>query len=113
MENTIKSAGHRRLIKSATGVATGFTSLSLFPQMSWAKLPEDGIHIIGPKKGFSPQIGTLVSMMNWMRNTVLYSVANMKTEDLDYLHDARSNGSKAGFRAQDRVMNETWCTAYN
>ena len=26
----------------------------------------ESINFIGPKKGYSPQIGTLVSMMNWM-----------------------------------------------
>ena len=26
-----------------------------------------GLDIIGPKPGYSPQIGTLVSMLTWMR----------------------------------------------
>ena len=55
------------------------------------KTSEESIHIIGPKEGFSPQIGTLVSMMNWMRMVVLRSVINMTKEDLDYLHDTKSN----------------------
>lgn len=93
MEKIIKGAGRRHFIKSTAAITTGLTGLALFPQMSWAneRLPVEGIHIIGPKEGFSPQIGTLVSMMNWMRTTVLHSVTNMKKEDLDYLHDAKSN----------------------
>ena len=93
MEKTTKGAGRRHFIKSTAAITTGLTGLAWFPQMSWAndELPAEGIHIIGPKEGFSPQIGTLVSMMNWMRNTVLHSVTGLKTEDLDYLHDAKSN----------------------
>ncbi|MFD2245523.1 DinB family protein [Pontibacter ruber] len=52
---------------------------------------EEGINIIGPRQGFSPQIGTLVSMMNWMRMVVLGSVQQMTVEELDYLHDAKAN----------------------
>jgi hypothetical protein len=55
------------------------------------KTPEESIHIIGPKQGFSPQIGTLVSMLNWMRMVVLSSVTNMTKAELDYLHDPKSN----------------------
>ncbi len=51
----------------------------------------DNINEIGPKKGYSPQIGTLVSMMNWMRETVLRSVQGLSTAELDYLHDEKSN----------------------
>lgn len=52
---------------------------------------QDGINIIGPKEGFSPQIGTLVSMMNWMRMAILSPVQGMNVEDLDYLHDENAN----------------------
>ncbi len=93
MEKTIKSLNRRRFIKTASTVTAGLTGLALFTQTSQAqdKSPSESIHIIGPKDGFSPQIGTLVSMMNWMRSTVLRSVSNMKKDDLDYLHDPKSN----------------------
>lgn len=51
----------------------------------------NGINIVGPKEGYTPEIGTLVSMMNWMRNTMLRPVFGMSQKDLDYLHDANSN----------------------
>jgi hypothetical protein len=93
MSSTVSKAGRRNFIKTATALTTGLTGIAVFPQTGWAmdKLPEDGIHIIGPKEGFSPQIGTLVSMMNWMRMTVLRSVYNMTKEELDYLHDPKAN----------------------
>ena len=49
------------------------------------------INIVGPKEGFTPQIGTLVSMMNWMRNQILYPVRGMSAAELDYIHDDNSN----------------------
>ena len=52
---------------------------------------EDEINIIGPKKGFSPQVGTMVSMMNWMRIAILNPVRGLTVEDLDYIHDSNSN----------------------
>lgn len=80
----------RSFIKTTTAITTG---IALLPQtsMAAAKTPEESIHIIGPKEGFSPQVGTLVSMLNWMRMVVLRSVENMTMEELDYLHDAKSN----------------------
>lgn len=51
----------------------------------------DNENEIGPKKGYSPQVGTLVSMMNWMRGPILSSVRGLSTAELDYLHDENSN----------------------
>ncbi len=52
---------------------------------------EDNGNIIGPKDGFSPQIGTLASMLDWMRGVVLQSVSGLSRYDLDYLHDDKAN----------------------
>jgi len=53
---------------------------------------DDGnINIVGPKMGFTPQIGTLVSMMNWMRNTILHPVRGLNVKELDFLLDDDSN----------------------
>ena len=48
-------------------------------------------NIIGPKEGYTPHIGALVSMMNWMREVVLQPVRGMSVAELDYLHDDNSN----------------------
>lgn len=80
----------RSFIKTTAAFTAGLTALPTI-LMADDNFVEDGIHIIGPKEGFSPQIGTLVSMMNWMRETVLRSVKGMKQEELDYLHDPKSN----------------------
>src|ERR1700761_3387227 len=48
---------------------------------------DDDRNIIGPKEGYSPQIGTLVSMMAWLRPQVMGSVKGMTVEQLDFLLD--------------------------
>ena len=52
---------------------------------------ESEVGIVGPMKGFSPQIGTIVSMMAFIRRRVLKSVSGMSIEDLDFLLDSRAN----------------------
>jgi uncharacterized damage-inducible protein DinB len=52
---------------------------------------DERLNIIGPRKGFSPQIGTLVSMLTWMRNAILEPVQSLTVKQLDYLHDSKSN----------------------
>ena len=93
MEQSKQRSGRRSFIKTTTALATAFTGVTLFPQdvYSMDTTPADNINIIGPKEGFSPHIGTLVSMMNWMRTTILRPVQNMTMEQLDYLHDPKSN----------------------
>jgi len=51
----------------------------------------ESINFIGPKKGYTPQVGTLVSMMNWMRETILQPVNGLSVKELDYLHDENAN----------------------
>jgi hypothetical protein len=83
----------RSFVKRSGLFATGVSAMGLFPLSIQAdeKTAEENIHIVGPKEGYSPQVGTLVSMMNWMRMVVLMSVNNMSVKDLDYLHDPKSN----------------------
>lgn len=52
---------------------------------------EDRKNILGPRPGYSPQVGTLVSMLTWMRGPVLSSVAGLTVAELDYLLDAKAN----------------------
>ena len=93
MEQTIQSSGRRNFIKTTATLTTAFTGMSLFPNtaLSMDTSPVDNINIIGPKEGFSPHIGTLVSMMNWMRMAIVRPLEKLKTEQLDYLHDSNSN----------------------
>lgn len=85
---------NRRNFIKKTSLSTG--SLMALPLLTLAdnstnSTTEDNLNVIGPKEGFSPQVGTLVSMMNWMRDTILGPVKGMTIKDLDYLHDEKSN----------------------
>ncbi len=52
---------------------------------------EPGVNVLGPRPGYSPQIGTLVSEMTWMRGAVLATVKGMNQEQLDFLLDSKAN----------------------
>ena len=52
---------------------------------------EDDLHLVGPKEGYTPHIGTMVSMINWMRSTVMRSVRDLSMENLDFLFDEDAN----------------------
>lgn len=46
---------------------------------------------IMPLPGYAPQIGQLISMMNYTRRTTLRAVQGLNVEQLDYLLDDQSN----------------------
>ncbi len=85
----------RNFIKKTTALTMGVSVISSasnpLQAMHKTKQEINGINIVGPKKGYTPEIGTLVSMMNWMRTTMLRPVYGMSTRDLDYLHDENAN----------------------
>ncbi len=52
---------------------------------------DDNINHIGPKQGFTPHIGTLVSMLDWLSNSVIQYNSDMSVEQLDFIYDEESN----------------------
>lgn len=94
----------RNFLKTAAAFTTGVSGLALLPQPVFAA--DADANIIGPRKGYSPQIGTLVSMMMWMRGAVLNSVKGMSQKELDYLVDSNANSIGAllmHLAATDRI----------
>ena len=84
-------AGSRRLFFRQTARMTAaITGLGLFGEFTQAASDAD-INILGPKPGYTPQIGTMVSMLTWMQRAVVEPVKGMSVEDLDHLFDARAN----------------------
>lgn len=87
---------NRRKFLKKSAIATAVSSSLILPATNCKSQtppppPNDSLNFIGPKEGYTPQIGTLVSMMNWMRETILWPVRDMSIKDLDYLHDKDSN----------------------
>jgi uncharacterized damage-inducible protein DinB len=79
----------RHFLKTAATFTAGASALTLLPEPAYSEDSDE--NIIGPRKGYSPQIGTLVSMMIWMRGAVLRSVKGMSQKDLDFLLDDKAN----------------------
>ncbi|QCX00385.1 DinB family protein [Aggregatimonas sangjinii] len=95
--NNSKSNNRRYFLKKSSvftlaalgtgGAMFGAPHLSPLPSSS----QENDINVVGPKEGYTPQIGTLVSMMNWMRMVILSPVKDMSVSDLDFLVDEDAN----------------------
>jgi hypothetical protein len=49
------------------------------------------INLIGPKAGYSANVGTIVTMLTWMESAVLGPTRDLKREDLDFLFDKNAN----------------------
>jgi uncharacterized damage-inducible protein DinB len=82
--------------RSFLGGAAGTVAAGLcvaLPVSAAAETDAPGLDIIGPKPGYSPQVGTLVSMLTWMRdaNGVLSATNKLTQADLDYLFDKNAN----------------------
>ena len=96
MDHVIPFPGRRHFLRASAALTTGIAGASLISSPP-AYSEDADENIIGPKKGYSPQLGTLVSEMNWMRTTMLMSVKGMTQKDLDFLLDAKANTIPARF----------------
>ena len=79
------------LLRSAA-VAAGATALARFallPEPATAQNPD--VWLVGPQPGFSPEVGTLVSMLAFTRRQVVHNVQGMSVADLDWLIDGKAN----------------------
>ena len=52
---------------------------------------DNNFYVVGPIEGYSPHIGTLVTMLNYNRATVLDAVQSLSTSQLDFLFDNHAN----------------------
>lgn len=78
----------RNFLQASAAIAVGgFATFA--PTASAAD--EDQPWVIGPRKGYTPEIGTLVSMMYFTRMQVLNNVKGLSQSDLDFLLDAKAN----------------------
>ncbi|HEV2805913.1 MAG TPA: DinB family protein [Chthoniobacterales bacterium] len=81
----------RRFLQTSGVLACGFTGATSFSVLQAANAPAQGPNILGPRAGFSPQVGTLVSMLNWMRTAILQPVQGLTMAQLDHLQDEKAN----------------------
>jgi uncharacterized damage-inducible protein DinB len=90
----MKPRNRRSFLKASVVLGCGLGSAGLsLPSEAGAVtgVEDERLNIIGPRKGFSPQIGILVSMLTWMRSAILEPVQGLTMTQLDYLHDSKAN----------------------
>jgi len=90
MSKIVPFPGRRDFLKASAALTAGMNRLT-FPTVTAAPSEYTEMFIVGPKKGYSPQIGTLVSEMAFMRDQVRHSVKGLSQQDLDFLLDAKAN----------------------
>jgi len=92
MKEPVNNQERRKFIRTSAAITTGLLGLGGFQSMHAHDLPSgDDLYVIGPIEGYSPQIGTLVSMLNYNRQTIINTVNTLTVEQLDYLHDPNAN----------------------
>jgi hypothetical protein len=90
---TSNSLATRRGFLSATAAAMASGACGSFLTVEVAAADAPGVDILGPRPGYSPQVGTFVSELIWMRevNGVLSATKGLTQADLDVLFDPNAN----------------------
>ena len=78
----------RDFLKGGVGIAFG---LSPIPVLASAAAADEETWVVGPQPGFTPEIGTLTSMLAFTRRQVVYNVKGLTQQDLDFLLDDKAN----------------------
>lgn len=83
----------RDFLKGSAILTAGLTALPLIGQANDERemIQEESMYLIGPRKGFSPHVGTLLSTMTMMRAWVVDTVSDLTVEQLDFQIDEQSN----------------------
>lgn len=81
----------RRSFVGAGAAALALGLCEAIPETAFADTSNP--NMLGPLPGYSPQIGTFVSQLTWMReaNGVLSATKGLTQADLDYLFDKNAN----------------------
>jgi len=94
MKHPFPRLNRRIFLKQSAMTAAGTGTLSLLPLINFARTggtPAQDINIIGPREGYSEQIGILVSQMEWVRASVIRATKGLTQPQLDFLVDSQSN----------------------
>jgi hypothetical protein len=81
--------GRRNFLKASATLTAGAAGLGILSEPGYSEDTE--LFIVGPKQGYTPQIGTLVSEMAFMQWQVMNSVKGTSQKDLDFLLDDKAN----------------------
>jgi len=82
----------RDFFKKGFAITAGLSFAGIFNSVKACPTRgSEDLLVIGPRTGYTPEIGTLVSMMNYMRMNLSQTVKDMSQKELDFLFDAESN----------------------
>lgn len=89
----VHQPNRRQFLQTTALAAIGTGTMGLFPLTSYSSpfSDNDDINIIHPVEGYSPQIGIFVSMLKWIRESVIRNVMGLAQTDLDFLLDPKAN----------------------
>lgn len=92
MQTMPQQHSRRSFLCATTAAVTAGLGAALPHGLAADALPE-GLNVLGPKPGYSPQVGSFVSMLTWMRegNGVLRATQGLSQADLDFLFDKNAN----------------------
>jgi uncharacterized damage-inducible protein DinB len=92
-DSTGKFVAARRSFLRGGAAAVTAGICGVLPLAAAGQADPAGLNILGPKPGYTPQVGTFVSMLTWMRdaNGVLRATKGLTQAELDVLFDANAN----------------------
>jgi uncharacterized damage-inducible protein DinB len=93
MKHSSGRLNRRIFLKHSAMTAASAGTLGILPLINFAQsgVPAQDINIIGPREGYSEQIGILVSQMEWVRASVISATRGLTQPQLDFLMDSQSN----------------------
>jgi uncharacterized damage-inducible protein DinB len=92
MKLKTNTTNRRKFIQGSTILTAGLLASPLTGLSQKASgFNTEGLYIIGPKEGYTPEIGTLLSTMTMMRTWLINSVKDLTVEQLDFQIDEQSN----------------------
>lgn len=86
------NSDRRKFIQKTALLGAGLVTLPVtgFSQGDMMNV-SDSIYLIGPREGYSPQVGTLLSTMTMMRTWLIGTIKELSVEQLDFQLDEQSN----------------------
>jgi uncharacterized damage-inducible protein DinB len=92
MKNFSTPLDRRTFFKHTAATTTGILGLCSFASIEETSVSTaNDPFVIGPMDGYSPHIGTMVSMLNYNRLTIVNTIKNLTMEQLGHLHDPAAN----------------------
>ena len=86
-----KSSNRRKFLKETVLSSAALLGAPILSNANITNNDQEGLYMIGPRQGYSPRVGTLLSTMEMMREWVVGTVKDLSVEQLDYRIDQDAN----------------------